>query len=107
MSIAMPPVATRLASCSTPFSPMRPGGSNFPVREDHPALGLALGVSDQRHAEIGPAHTTAERDEPVVRLIVLALQPDRDAARAAPTREVGEQPHHVVERRKIPQGELE
>src|SRR5258708_33612987 len=54
-------------------------GSYLPVREQHALAGVGLRVAVEGHAEIGPAHAIAPRDELAERLGAARLAADGDA----------------------------
>src|SRR5690348_128444 len=64
--------------------------SYLPVAPNQTRLRSALLVAGERHAQIRPSHTASGRDDLLIRVSVFRLHAERDAARAAPAREVGE-----------------
>src|SRR2546423_7044615 len=45
--------------------------SDFPVGEHQAALGASLLVSRERHAQIGPAHASPQRNEALIGIVVV------------------------------------
>src|ERR1044072_225643 len=80
---------------------------DLPIRKQHPLRGMSPRDSLVPHAQIGPAHAIAAREEAAGRVVVSSLAADRDATDAGLRRGRFDRADCGIEGGVVPGGELQ